>query len=256
MSGHSKWATIKRKKSANDIARGKIFTRLARELQVAAREGGPDPEVNIRLRLAVDKAKAENMPNDNIDRAIRRGAGLDKDAAEIEEVMYEGYGPGGVAFIVECLTDNRNRTIADIRRQFTRANGSLGEPNSVVWQFTAKGYIAINRFDADEQERDLDTDELFMAALDAGAEDVEIGDDVVEIFTEREDLAQVSQTLKDGGFAPDESELIMQPNTPLELSVQEGVAVLTLVESLEELDDVNKVYHNLVLTDDLVSEVA
>ena len=135
MSGHSKWSTIKRKKGANDAARGKIFTRLAREIQIAARSGA-DPTSNFALRLAVERARAENMPKDNIDRAIRRGAGLEKDAAEIEEVTYEGYGPHGIAIIVECLTDNRNRTISEVRRCFTRANGSLGEPNSVAWQFT------------------------------------------------------------------------------------------------------------------------
>lgn len=256
MSGHSKWSTIKRKKGAVDAARGKIFTRLTRELQVAAREGGPDPEANVRLRLAIDRARAENMPKDNIERAIRRGAGLEKDAAEIEEVTYEGYGPHGVAMLVECLTDNRNRTIAEVRRCFNRANGSLGEPNSVAWQFTAKGYIAINRKEEDGTERDIDPDDVFMAALEAGADDVVVTDEAIEVYTERSDLARVARELENAGFKPDVTELTMEANTPITLPPQEGLAVLNLIESLEELDDVNKVYHNLELTDELIAEVA
>lgn len=256
MSGHSKWSTIKRKKGANDLARGKIFTKLARELQVAAREGGPDIDMNVRLRLAVDKARAENMPKDRIDHAIRRGAGLDKDAADIEEVSYEGYGPHGIAMLAECLTDNRNRTIAEVRRCFTRANGNLGEPGSVAWQFTAKGYIAVNLQDEDGSAKDIDADEIFMEALEAGAEDVEVSEDAVEIFTERTELAQVEQALREAGIQPDSSELIMQANTTVALDPDSGVAVLNLIEALEELDDVSKVYHNLELTDELVAQVA
>lgn len=256
MSGHSKWSTIKRKKGANDLARGKIFTKLARELQVAAREGGPDIDMNVRLRLVVDKARAENMPKDRIDHAIRRGAGLDKDAADIEEVSYEGYGPHGIAMLAECLTDNRNRTIAEVRRCFTRANGNLGEPGSVAWQFTAKGYIAVNLQDEDGSAKDIDADEIFMEALEAGAEDVEVSEDAVEIFTERTELAQVEQALREAGIQPDSSELIMQANTTVALDPDSGVAVLNLIEALEELDDVSKVYHNLELTDELVAQVA
>lgn len=256
MSGHSKWSTIKRKKGANDAARGKIFTKLARELQVAAKEGGSDIDSNVRLRLAVEKARAENMPKERIDYAIRRGAGLDKDAAEIEEIYYEGYGPHGIAILLECLTDNRNRTIADIRRCFNRANGNLGEPGSVAWQFTAKGYVAIHLEDDDGNARDLDADEIFIEALEAGAEDVELSDDAVEIYTERTDLAQVDNSLRKSGILPDSSELIMQPNMTLSLNPKAGLNVLHLLEALEELDDVNKVYHNLELTDDLVAQVS
>ena len=256
MSGHSKWSTIKRKKGANDHARGKLFTKLARELQVAAREGGPDSDANVRLRLAIEKARAENMPKERIDSAIRRGAGLDKDAAEIEEIYYAGYAPHGVAILLECLTDNRNRTIAEVRRCFSRANGNLSEPGSVAWQFTAKGYMAVQLQDEDGKASDLDADEIFMEALEAGAEDVEVSDDIVEIYTQRTDLAQVDKTLRASGIAPDLSELIMQPNRTLSLDPRAGLTVLHPLESLEELDDVNKVYHNLELTYDLVVQVA
>ena len=256
MSGHSKWSTIKRKKGANDNARGKIFTKLARELQVAAREGGPDSDANVRLRLAIDKARSENMPKDRIDAAIRRGAGLDKDAADIEEILYEGYAPHGVAILLECLTDNRNRTIAEIRRCFTRASGNLSEPGSVAWQFTSKGYVAIHLQDGAGNPSGLDAEEIFMEALEAGAEDVEVSDDAVEIFTERTELAQVAKSLRESGIQPDTSELIMQPNQTLSLDSRAGLTVLNLLESLEELDDVNKVHHNLELTDELVAQVA
>lgn len=256
MSGHSKWSTIKRKKGANDNARGKIFTKLARELQVAAREGGPDSDANVRLRLAIDKARSENMPKDRIDAAIRRGAGLDKDAADIEEILYEGYAPHGVAILLECLTDNRNRTIAEIRRCFTRASGNLSEPGSVAWQFTSKGYVAIHLQDSSGNSSGLDAEEIFMEALEAGAEDVEVSDDAVEIFTERTELAQVAKSLRESGIQPDTSELIMQPNQTLSLDSRAGLTVLNLLESLEELDDVNKVHHNLELTDELVAQVA
>ncbi len=256
MSGHSKWSTIKRKKGANDSARGKLFTKLAREIQVSAREGGPDGDANVRLRLAIEKARAENMPKDRIESAIRRGAGLDKDAAEIEEILYEGYAPHGVAVLLECLTDNRNRTIAEVRRCFSRANGNLSEPGSVAWQFTTKGYVAIHLQDGDGNPTELDPEEIFMEALDAGAEDVEVSDDAVEIYTERTDLAQVDKTLRKAGLNPDASELIMQPNQTLSLDTRAGLTVLHLLESLEELDDVNKVHHNLELTDELVAQVA
>jgi YebC/PmpR family DNA-binding regulatory protein len=255
MSGHSKWSTIKRKKGANDAARGKIFTRLAREIQIAARSGA-DPNSNFTLRLAVDRARAENMPKDNIDRAIRRGAGLEKDAAEIEEVSYEGYGPNGIAIIVQCLTDNRNRTIAEVRRAFTRAGGSQGEPNSVAWQFTENGYLGFNLFNEEGEAKKLDTDEIFMAALEAGAVDVQVSDDMVEVYTERNELAQVAQALSDAGFTADESRLMLKPNTTLTLEGEQASSVLNLIESLEELDDVSNVYHNLELTDEMVAQFA
>lgn len=255
MSGHSKWSTIKRKKGAADAARGKVFTRLAREIQIAAR-AGTDPNSNFTLRLAIDRARTENMPKDNIDRAIRRGAGLEKDAAEIEEVTYEGYGPHGVAIIAQCLTDNRNRTISDLRRAFNRAGGSLGEPNSVAWQFTENGYLSYALVDEDGERKNIDSDELFMAALDAGAVDVQISDDVAEVYTERNELAQVAQSLNDAGFMAEESHLMLKPNTLISLDPEQATAVLNLIEALEELDDVSDVYHNLELTDEMVAQFA
>jgi len=255
MSGHSKWSTIKRKKGAVDAARGKVFTKLAREIQIAAR-GGADITTNFALRLAVDKAKAENMPKDNIDRAIRRGAGLDKDAAEIEEITYEGYGPHGIAMLVECLTDNRNRTIADVRRVFTRANGSLGEPGSVAWQFTEMGYILFSRISEEGESIEIDPDTIFMIALEGGAEDVEVSEDAIEVYTERNDFAQVTQMLTDNGFTPTESNLMYKPNTPMDLSAEEAASVLNLVEALEDLDDVSQVSHNLELTDEVMAQFA
>ncbi len=255
MAGHSKWANIKRRKGAQDAARGKIFTRLAREIQVAAQQGA-DPDANFTLRLAIDRARAENMPKDNIERAIRRGAGLEKDAAEIVEITYEGYGPHGIAILAECLTDNRNRTISDVRRAFTRANGSLGEPNSVAWQFTSKGYLLFNLLDEEGEAREIDPDEIFMAALDGGAEDVIVAEDAVEIYTERNDFAQVQQTLEEAGYKADEAQLTMKPNMSAELEIEEAIAVLKLIEALEELDDVNNVYHNLEMTDEVVAQFA
>jgi len=255
MSGHSKWSTIKRKKGAADAARGKLFTRLAREIQIAARNGA-DPTSNFTLRLAIERARAENMPKENIERAIRRGAGLEKDGVEIESIVYEGYGPHGIAMLVDCLTDNRNRTISEVRRAFTKANGALGEPGSVAWQFTEKGYIVFNRTDDDGTTVDLDPDELFMAAIESGADDVEISADAVEVYTERTSFAQVSQALEEQGYHASQAELLMKPNTTLELDAEDAAAVLNLIDALEELDDVSKVYHNLELTEEMVAQFA
>lgn len=255
MSGHSKWATIKRKKGAIDAARGKIFTKLAREIQVAAR-GSADLASNFALRLAVDKAKAENMPKDNIERAIRRGAGLEKDGVVIENVRYEGYAPHAIAVLIDCLTDNRNRTISELRRVFTRGNGNLGEPGSVAWQFSEKGYIVFDRFDEDGGKLAVDVETIFMAALEAGAQDVVENDDSVEVYTERADLALVNQALLDQGLSPSRSELMMKPNTTMALGASEANEVLEFVDALEELDDVNQVFHNLELTDEIVAQFA
>lgn len=255
MSGHSKWSTIKRKKGAADAARGKIFTKLAREIQVAARNGA-DTASNFTLRLAVEKARAENMPKENIDRAIRRGAGLEKDAAQYENVMYEGYGPNSVAVLVDCLTDNRNRTIGDVRRIFTRAGSSLGEPNSVAWQFASKGYFVFDLVDEEGKANGVDADALFEVAIENGADDVIVSDDAVEVYTERTDFAAMAQALSDAGFTASTSELIMKPNQTLQLSASEAQQLLNFVESLDELDDVTNVYHNLEMTDELVAELA
>lgn len=255
MSGHSKWSTIKRKKGAADAARGKVFTKLSREIQVAARNGS-DPTTNFTLRLAVDKARAENMPKDNIERSIRRGAGLEKDAAEFENVMYEGYGPNGVAVLVDCLTDNRNRTISEVRRLFTRIGNTLGEPNSVAWQFSNKGYFVIDLVDEDGKPNAVDPDAAFEAALESGADDVIVSEDVVEIYTERSDFAAAAQALSDAGYMPSTAELIMKPNQTLTLDAHEASQLLNFIDQLDELDDVSNVYHNLELTDELLAEFA
>ena len=255
MSGHSKWATIKRKKGAIDAARGKTFTKLAREIQVAAR-GSADLTSNFALRLAVDKAKAENMPKDNIERAIRRGAGLEKDGVMIENIRYEGYAPHGIAVLIDCLTDNRNRTISDLRQVFTRGNGNLGEPGSVAWQFSEQGYIVFDRFDEDGGKLPVDAENIFMVALDAGAKDVIENDDSVEIYTERSELALVNQVLAEQRLTPSRSELMMKPNTTIALGANEASQVLEFVDALDELDDVNQVFHNLELTDEIMAQFA
>ena len=252
MAGHSKWANIKRRKGAVDAARGKIFTRLTREIQVAAR-AGDDPDANFTLRLAVERARAENMPRDTIDRAIRRGAGKDKDAAQYEEVTYEGYGPHGVALLIECLSDNRNRTIAEVRRVFNRANSALAEPNAVAWQFTRRGLILV---EADAGEAELDGEDVFMEALEAGAEDIEEDDGTFEIYTEGTALAQTADSRRQAGLPVRSVELIMHPNQTIDLAPGDAKTVLRMVEALEDLDDVKQVFHNLTLNPEVLVEMA
>jgi YebC/PmpR family DNA-binding regulatory protein len=244
MSGHSKWSTIKRKKGAADAKRGALFTKLAREIQIAARESG-DPEYNFRLRLAVDKAKANSMPKENIERAIRRGSGAEQ-GEELLEIAFEGYGPGGVALYIEVLTDNRNRTISEIRHALSRANGAMGESGSVAWQFEPRGYITIPMNDQDK---------IFEAALEAGAEDVEFGDDVAEIYTEPGDLKMVQDAFRKKGFAIESSELTMKPKTLLTLDDKTALSVMNLIEHLEELDDVTGVYSNLDISEELLERM-
>ncbi|MDD3824939.1 MAG: YebC/PmpR family DNA-binding transcriptional regulator [Anaerolineaceae bacterium] len=246
MSGHSKWATIKRKKASADAKRGQAFTRLAKEITIAAREG-PDPDVNFRLRLAVDKARAENMPKENIERAIRRGAGLDKDAAALEEVMYEGYGPHGIAFLVSVVTDNRNRSLADIRRAFNRAGGSMGAAGSVAWQFEQKSYFSL-----ETEGRDHDT--LFDIAVESGADDVVFSDNMVEIYAEPSDFQIIREGLQLRGLKIDTAELTMVPKTTVSLDEKQAFQNMTLISSLEEIDDVQDVYSNLDITDELMAK--
>ncbi|MDT7883492.1 MAG: YebC/PmpR family DNA-binding transcriptional regulator [Thermoflexus sp.] len=245
MAGHSKWANIKHRKAAMDAKRGQLFSRLTRELIVAAREGGPDPETNLRLRLAIERARAANMPKENIERAIRRGAGLEKGAEQFEELLYEGYGPHGVAILVRVLTDNRNRTVAELRRIFSRHGGSLAESGAVMWNFEKKGYIAI-RPDGQDPER------IFEMAIEAGAEDVEISEDLVEIYTAPEDLQAVRQALIAAGLTIDNAEVTMRPKTRMALDDHATMAVMSLVDALEELDDVQQVYSNLEISDELI----
>jgi len=246
MSGHSKWSTIKRKKGAADAKRGQLFTRLAREIVIAAREGGGDPESNFKLRLAVDKARASNMPKENIERAIRRGSGEDKDGVAFESVMYEGYAPHGVALLIQAVTDNRNRSVSDIRRVLSRHNGSLGEGGSVSWQFSRKGYLAV---DASQRS----PEEIFEMAVEAGADDVITTEHTVEIITPVEAFQAVRERLAEAGLAPDEAELRMEPSTKVELEQAEAVQVMKVVEQLEELDDVQNVYSNLSITDEVMA---
>jgi YebC/PmpR family DNA-binding regulatory protein len=248
MSGHSHWATIRRKKGAADAKRGQVFTRLAREIVIAAREGGGDPGSNIRLQYAIDRAKASNMPKDNIERAIRRGTGEDKDAAAFEEILYEGYGPHGIALLISCVTDNRNRTVAELRHVLNRMGGSLGESGSVSWQFKRVSYFA---FPLDKH----DSDKIFELALEAGADDVTFDDDLAEIFGEVEVFKEISDELKSAKIVPDEAELRFIPNMETELSEDQTMQVLRLIDVLEELDDVQDVYSNLAISDSMMRQL-
>ncbi len=246
MSGHSHWATIRRKKGAADAKKGAIFTRLAREIVMAAREGGGDPGSNFRLALAVEKARAGNMPKDSIERAIQRGSGEDKDAAAFEEITYEGYGPHGVAFMLQCVTDNRNRTVAEIRHLLSRSGGNLAEAGAVGWQFSRKSYFS---FPASM----LNYDKAFELALDAGAEDVSQDGENIEITAPVDAFKKVSDALKKAGVTPDDAELLMISKQDLELPVDQTLSVLRVVESLEELDDIQNVYHNLKISDEALA---
>ncbi len=246
MSGHSKWSTIKRQKGVADAKRGQLFTKLAREITVAARAGLPDPDSNPRLRLAVQRARSSSMPKDNIDRAIERGAG-ESGGENYDELFYEGYGPGGTALMIYALTDNRNRTVGEVRAALTRAGGTLGESGSVGWMFDQVGQIIV--------EADGDRgDELTMAAIDAGASDVVAADGVVEIYTESADLHRVQESISGAGYEIENAELIMRPKTMVDLDVDIATKVLRLVDRLEELDDVQTVYSNLEVSDELLAE--
>ncbi len=244
MSGHSKWSTIKRKKSAEDAKRGKMFTRLARDITLAARNGG-DPNANPTLRLAIEKAKAANMPKENIERAIKRGTG-ELEGGAPEEVMYEGYAPHGVALLIKCLTDNRNRTLAEVRRVLNRGGGSLAEAGAVTWMFESKGLITIER-------GGRDPDDLFMMAVDAGAEDVDVSSEIVEVYTEPADMRIVVEALQKRGVKVEEAELSMVPKTLVSLDEKETLQVLHLIEQLEELEDVQQIYSNLDVPEEILA---
>jgi YebC/PmpR family DNA-binding regulatory protein len=245
MSGHSKWATIKHKKGAKDIRRGQLFAKLTRAVEVAARQGGGDPAGNAALSQAVEKAKAASVPNDNIERAIRRGSG-EAGGANYEEIWYEGYAPGGVAIFVQVLTDNRNRAASDVRSTFSRHGGSLGEPGSVAYLFEKKGYLLA----AGEE------DQVMLAALDAGAEDVRPSDGQWEIITAPSDLARVRRALEAGGLTVESGEVTYLPSTVLPLGEEAARKVLRLVDLLEELDDVQTVYGNFDISDEVMAAVA
>jgi YebC/PmpR family DNA-binding regulatory protein len=245
MSGHSKWSTIKRKKGAEDAKRGKVFTRLARDIMLAARDGGGDENANPRLKLAIAKAKTANMPKDNIERAIKRGTG-ELDGIQMDEITYEGYGPDGVAYIIEVLTDNKNRALAEIKHAFNRNGGSLASVGAVAWQFEQKGYIVL-KGDA------LDFEQVFMIAAEAGAEDVVDEGGTVVVYTPRELFGAVEQALTDDSFEIDVSELRWEPNNENEVGVDLALKNMRLAERLEELDDVQSVSSNLMITDDIIS---
>ncbi len=239
MSGHSKFANIKHKKEKNDAAKGKIFTIIGRELAVAVKEGGPDPNNNSRLRDVIAKAKANNMPNDTIDRGIKRAAG-DANSVNYEHVTYEGYGPGGVAIIVEALTDNKNRTASNVRNAFTKGNGSMGTTGCVSYMFDQKGQIIIDR-----EECGMEADDLMMLALDAGAEDFSEEDDSFEILTAPEDLTAVREALEKEGISMAEAEVTMLPQTYTALSDENDIKFLNrTLDLLDDDDDVQAVYHN------------
>ena len=247
MSGHSKWSTIKHKKAATDAKRGKIFTHHAKELTIAAREGGSDLMANVRLRLAVDKAKAVNMPKDNIERAIKRGTG-ELEGGALEEVTYEGYGPHGIAILIEVVTDNRNRAIAELRHTFNQLGGNMADAGAVAWQFSRWGYVSIDGI--------FDEDELFLAAAEAGADDVTFEEGLAEVYIEIEMLQEVRDSLEEAGYELKEVNVIFVANGTVELGKSETVRVMKLVEALEDLDDVQNVYTTIEITDEAFAELA
>jgi YebC/PmpR family DNA-binding regulatory protein len=243
MSGHSKWATIKRKKGAEDAKRAKIFTRLARDIVVSAREGGGNESMNPRLKLAIDKARAANMPMDNIERAIKRGTG-ELEGGQVDELTYEGYGLEGVAFIIEVMTDNKNRSLAEIKNVLNKNGGSLATNGSVSWQFDQQGYITL------VEGQKLVFDDVFMVAAEAGADDVVDEDGIITVYTPREQFAAVEQALDEAGYKVDEAELRWFAKTEIEVSGKAGAANMKLMEKLEELDDVQSVSSNLNITEE------
>lgn len=253
MSGHSKWHSIRRTKGVLDQKRGALFTKLAREITVAAREGGSgDPDLNFRLRLAVDKARQSNMPNENIQRAIERGMGKGGEST-LDEISYEGYGPGGVAIIVQAATDNRNRTAAEVRSTFTKGGGNLGESGSVGWMFENKGLITIE-FAGDQS---FEADDVMLQAIDAGADDVEVDGNVVEVYTAFEDLNIVRVALQAHNLPITNVERLMKPTTPFTPDNETtALAALRLLDKLEDLDDVQKVYTNLDVSEELADKFA
>jgi YebC/PmpR family DNA-binding regulatory protein len=248
MSGHSKWSQIKRQKGANDVKRGAVFTKVAREISIAARAGGGDPDGNFRLRLAIEKARAVNMPADNIKRAIERAAGTGE-ADQFEEIVYEGYGPGGVAVLVEAATDNRNRTAAEVRSRFAKSGGQLAASGAVAWQFEARGLITVPR-------DGVDADEVALNAIDAGAEDVDTETDPLEIYTAPAELESVRRKLEEAGVAVEQSESAMIAKQTVELDASRARQALRLVEELEDLDDVQRVTANFDIPEEIFAEVA
>jgi YebC/PmpR family DNA-binding regulatory protein len=248
MSGHSKWATIKRKKGAIDAKRGKIFTKIIREIATAARLGGGDPGGNPRLRLVIDKARAVNMPKDNIERAIKKGTGGDE-GSSFEQVTYEGYGPGGVAVLVEALTDNRNRTVGEVRHAFTKHGGNLGQSGSVSHLFTRTGVLEFDR-------GAVDLDALLEAGLEAGADDVVESESTIEVVTDPKTFEAVRDTLTQKGFRPASAQITMRPSTTVQLEGQQAKSMLDLAEALEDLDDVQEVFSNFDISEAVMESLS
>ena len=249
MSGHSKWSTIKRKKGAADAKRGALFGKLSKAITMSAREGGGDPEMNPSLGLAVQKAKAGNMPNENIQRAIDKGTGAGADAETYERITYEGYGPGGVAVLIDVLTDNRNRTASDVRYVFSKNGGKLGTSGSVAYLFERKGVMLIPIDSVDE-------DELMEAALEAGAEDVETSESDYRVVTSPEDFTSVRDALRAAGIEFENAEITMQPQNSIDLDVSTAKQTLRLIDALEENDDIQEVFANFDISDEVMAEVA
>jgi YebC/PmpR family DNA-binding regulatory protein len=245
MSGHSKWSSIKHKKGVTDAKRGKVFSKLIKEITVAARTGGGDPSGNPRLRTAILAAKSENMPKDNVERAIKKGTG-ELEGVNYEESIYEGYGPGGAAVLIESVTDNKNRAVADIRHIFSKCGGNLGENGCVSWIFDSKGYIEV-------EKQEVDEDKLMETAIEAGAEDVKEDNDSFEIITEPDDFEAVKTAIDNASIPYIVAEITMLPQTTLELKGKQAEQMIKLMETLEDCDDVQKVYTNADIPDELVS---
>ncbi|PFG14080.1 MULTISPECIES: YebC/PmpR family DNA-binding transcriptional regulator [Bacillales] len=249
MAGHSKWKNIQRRKNAQDAKRGKVFMKLAKEIFVAAKQGGSDPETNPSLRLAIDKAKSSNMPNDNIDRAIKKATG-DLNGVQYENVIYEGYGSGGAALMVQLLTDNKNRAAADVRHAFSKNNGNMGENGCVSFLFNRKGLLIIDR-----SESEIDGEELLLQVIEAGAEEMETTEEAYEIYTDPQEFQVVKHQLEADGLTFSSAEVTMIPETYAPLEDEDGINMVKLIEQLEDNDDVQEVYHNAEINDEVYEQL-
>lgn len=249
MSGHSKWSTIKHGKAVVDARRAVVFTKISKEIIIGARQGGGDPDMNFRLRIAVQKAKDSNMPAANIERAIKRGDGTDGSAVQMEELTYEGYGPGGTAILLQALTDNKNRTVSEVRSTFTKIGGSMAEAGAVAWQFEQKGVVVVN---SNEEQ----VDELTLVAIDAGADDIETIDTTLHAYSAPSDMEEIRRTLSESGADIESSELAMVPKNTIALDDKTAMQALRLLDQLEELDDIQKVFSNADFPDDALEEYA
>jgi YebC/PmpR family DNA-binding regulatory protein len=248
MSGHSHWATIRRKKGAADAKRGQIFTRLAREIVLAARQGGGDPSTNVGLELAIERARAQNMPKENIERAIKRGTGESREGGELEQIFYEGYANHGVALMIEVVTDNRNRAVAEIRHTLTRNGGNMAEAGSVGWQFNRSAYFSF-------PAQGVDQNKVFELAVEAGADDVTFDDDTIEIIGPVDSFKAIKDSLNSANISPEDASLRLIPKNEIELDPDATVQVMRTIEFLEDLDDVQEVFSNLTITDEAIAKL-